>query len=32
VHNYITTAANFLQYSLVAAIIADGDTMNSVLL
>ena len=31
-HNYITTAANFLQFSLVAAIIADGDTGNSVLL
>jgi hypothetical protein len=32
VHNHITTAATFLQYSLVAAIIADGDTINSVLL
>jgi hypothetical protein len=32
VHNYITTAANFLQYSLVAAIIADGDTSSSILL
>lgn len=32
VHNYITTAANFLQFSLVAAIIADGDTSNSILL
>lgn len=31
-HNYITTAANFLQFSLVAAIIADGDTGSSVLL
>jgi len=31
-HNYITTAANFLQFSLVAAIIADGDVSNSVLL
>lgn len=31
-HNYITTAANFLQFSLVAAIIADGDTSSSVLL
>jgi len=32
VHNHITTAATFLQYSLVAAIIADGDTVNSILL
>jgi len=31
-HNYITTAANFLQFSLVAAIIADGDAGSSVLL
>jgi hypothetical protein len=32
VHNHITTAATFLQFSLVAAIIADGDTANSILL
>jgi hypothetical protein len=32
VHNHITTAATFLQFSLVAAIIADGDTSNSILL
>jgi hypothetical protein len=32
VHNHITTAASFLQFSLVAAIIADGDTSNSTLL
>ena len=32
VHNYITTAANFLQFSLVAAIINDGDTGSSILL
>jgi len=32
VHNHITTAANFLQFSLVAAIIADGDVDSSILL
>jgi hypothetical protein len=32
VHNHITTAATFLQFSLVAAIIAEGDTRNSTLL
>jgi hypothetical protein len=32
VHNHITTAATFLQFSLVAAIIAEGDTSNSTLL
>jgi len=31
-HNHITTAATFLQFSLVAAIIADGDVASSVLL
>lgn len=31
-HNHITTAAAFLQYSLVAAISADGDSDSSVLL
>jgi hypothetical protein len=32
VHNHITTAATFLQFSLVAAIIADGDSDSSILL
>lgn len=32
VHNYITTAATFLQYSLVAAITADGEPSSSILL
>ena len=32
IHNYITTAATFLQYSLVAAITADGEPSSSVLL
>jgi hypothetical protein len=32
VHNHITTAATFLQFSLVAAIITEGDTRNSTLL
>ncbi len=31
-HNHITTAATFLQFSLVAAIIADGDIASSILL
>jgi hypothetical protein len=31
-HNYITTAAVFLQFSLVAAISADGDSSNSILM
>lgn len=31
-HNHITTAATFLQFSLVAAITADGDTASSILL
>ena len=31
-HNHITTAATFLQFSLVAAIIADGDNSSSILL
>lgn len=31
-HNHITTAAAFLQFSLVAAIIADGDVDSSILL
>ena len=31
-HNYITTAATFLQFSLVAAISADGDSSNSILM
>jgi len=31
-HNHLTTSAEFLQFSLVAAIIADGDSSNSVLL
>jgi hypothetical protein len=32
VHNYITTAEAFLRFSLVAAIIADGNADSSVLL
>lgn len=32
IHNHITTAETFLQFSLVAAIIADGDASSSVLL
>lgn len=31
-HNFLTTSAEFLQYSLVAAMVADGDTNQSVLL
>ena len=31
-HNHITTAATFLQFSLVAAITADGDVASSILL
>jgi frataxin-like iron-binding protein CyaY len=31
-HNHLTTSAEFLQYSLVAAIIADGNASDSVLL
>lgn len=31
-HNFLTTSAEFLQYSLVAAMVADGDTSQSVLL
>ena len=31
-HNHITTAAAFLQFSLVAAITADGDAASSILL
>jgi hypothetical protein len=32
IHNYITTAATFLQYSLVAAITSNGEPSSSVLL
>lgn len=32
IHNYITTAATFLQYSLVAAITENGDCSSSILL
>lgn len=31
-HNHLTTSAEFLQYSLVAAIVTDGDISRSVLL
>lgn len=31
-HNFLTTSAEFLQYSLVAAMVADGDISQSVLL
>lgn len=31
-HNHLTTSAEFLQYSLVASMVADGDLSRSVLL